>query len=46
MTKVYVVTARKLSIAFHPQRGHQAVSYNKLAWYNARADALATQGDK
>ncbi len=39
-----LVSARKLSIAFHHQRGHQAVSHNEFARYNARADALATQG--
>ena len=26
------------------QRGQQAVSFNEWARYNARADALATQG--
>jgi len=34
---------RELSIAFHHQRGHQAVSYIEFARYNAQADALATQ---
>jgi hypothetical protein len=34
---------RGLRISFHHQRGHQAVSYNEFARYNARADALATQ---
>jgi len=40
------VSARKLSITFHHQKGHQSsvVSQNELAGYNARADALARQG--
>ena len=37
---------RGLNIAFHHQRGHQAISYNEYARYNARADALATQGGR
>lgn len=39
-----LASERKLNIAFHHQRGHQAVSYNEFARYNARADALATEG--
>jgi hypothetical protein len=35
---------RGLSITFHHQHGHQAVSFNEWARYNARADALATRG--
>jgi hypothetical protein len=35
---------RGLRITFQHQRGHQAVSFNEWARYNARADALATQG--
>jgi hypothetical protein len=37
---------RGLNIAFHHQRGHQAISYNEYGRYNARADALATQGGR
>ncbi len=41
-----IVSARKLSITFQHQRGQQSsfVSHNEFAAYNARADALATQG--
>jgi hypothetical protein len=40
------VSARKLRVTFHHQKGHQSsfVSQNEFAAYNARADALATQG--
>lgn len=37
-------TARELKIMYHHQPGHQPVSFNEYAPYNARADALATQG--
>lgn len=39
-----MVSERELSVAYHHQRGHQAISYNEFARYNARADALAGQG--
>lgn len=35
---------RGLKITFRHQPGHQAVSFNEWARYNARADALATAG--
>jgi hypothetical protein len=37
---------RGLRITFHQQKGHQAISYNEWARYNARADALATAGGR
>ena len=37
-------SARELSIAYLHQKGHQAIGYDEFAGYNARADALATQG--
>ena len=39
-------TARELSIAYHHQLGHQPISFNEFARYNARADALATEGGR
>jgi len=41
-----MVSTRNLNVTFHHQRGHQAVSYNEFARYNARADALATEGGR
>jgi ribonuclease HI len=42
------ISARKLVVAFQHQKGHQSsfVSQNEFAGYNARADALATEGAK
>jgi hypothetical protein len=41
-----LVAARALNIAFHHQRGHQAISHNEFARYNARADALAADATR